>query len=127
MLNAEDAQTLETLGIAGMVISNHGGRTLDGVITSLDALPLIRQAVSPGFPIILDSGIRSGSDIFKALALGADAVMIGRLQIYALSVAGAIGVGHMIKLLRQELERCMALCGCSSLSDITPSLLYPQQ
>lgn len=124
VLNPKDARTLEKLGTAGIIVSNHGGRILDGMITSLEALPAIRQAVSPTFPILLDSGIRSGSDIFKALALGANAVMIGRLQVYALSVAGALGVGHMIKLLRQELEMCMALCGCAHLSDVKPSHLY---
>jgi len=81
-------------------------------------LPSIRAAVGDDFPLLLDSGIRSGGDIFKAIALGADAVLIGRLQVYALSVAGALGVAHMLKLLREELELTMAVAGCSSLNDI---------
>lgn len=76
------------------------------------------------FPVLFDSGIRSGSDIFKAIALGADAVLTGRLQLYALSVAGALGVAHMIKLLREELELCMAMSGCANLADIRVTELH---
>ena len=83
----------------------------------------IRAAVGTGLPLLLDGGIRCGTDIFKAIALGADAVLIGRLQMYALSVAGALGVAHMIKLLREELEMCMALAGCATLQDINSSAL----
>jgi len=124
VLHPQDAARLQALGISGLVVSNHGGRTLDGVPASLDVLPDIRLAVGPDYPLILDSGIRSGTDVFKALALGADAVMVGRLQVYALSVAGALGVAHMLKLLRQELELCMAMTGCASLADIGPGLIH---
>jgi len=123
VLRADDAVVLKAAGVAGIVVSNHGGRALDGVPASLSALPAIRAAVGPRFPVLFDSGIRSGSDIFKALALGADAVMIGRLQVHALAVAGALGVAHMLRLLREELELCMALAGCATLADITPDLL----
>lgn len=123
VLHADDARALREAGVAGIVVSNHGGRGLDGAPPSLAALPDIRHAVGPDYPLLLDGGIRSGTDIFKALALGADAVMIGRLQVYALSVAGALGVAHLLKLLREELEMCMALAGCATLSAISPALL----
>jgi isopentenyl diphosphate isomerase/L-lactate dehydrogenase-like FMN-dependent dehydrogenase len=117
----DDARELKARGIAGQIVSNHGGRTLDGAPASLHALPAIRAAVGDEYPLLLDSGIRSGSDIFQAIAHGADAVLIGRLQMYALSVAGALGVAHLLKLLREELEVCMAMTGCASLADIRNS------
>jgi isopentenyl diphosphate isomerase/L-lactate dehydrogenase-like FMN-dependent dehydrogenase len=127
VLHADDARELRARGAAGLVVSNHGGRTLDGALASLSVLPDIRAAVGRDYPLLLDSGIRSGTNIFKALALGADAVLIGRLQVYALSVAGALGVAHMLKLLREELEICMALAGCATLGDIHPSALTTLQ
>lgn len=123
VLHPDDARALQNMGVAGIIVSNHGGRSLDGAPASLDALPAIRVAVGTSFPLLLDSGIRSGSDIFKALALGADAVLIGRLQMYALSVAGALGVAHMIKLLCEELEICMSLAGCATLKEINRGAL----
>jgi isopentenyl diphosphate isomerase/L-lactate dehydrogenase-like FMN-dependent dehydrogenase len=118
VLHPDDARALKAAGVAGVVVSNHGGRGLDGAPASLAVLPAIRAAVGADYPLLLDGGIRSGSDIFKALALGADAVLVGRLQMYALSVAGALGVAHMIQLLREELEVCMALAGCATIGDI---------
>src|SRR5690606_21845659 len=84
VLHPRDAEILSNRGIAGQIVSNHGGRTLDGAPASLHALPAIRAAVGDDYPLLFDSGIRSGSDIFHALARGADAVLIGRLQMYAL-------------------------------------------
>lgn len=124
VLSTEDALSLKKLGAAGIVVSNHGGRTIDGVPASLSVLSDIRSSVGEEFPLLFDSGIRSGNDVFKAIALGADAVLIGRLQLYALSIAGALGVAHMIKLLREELELAMAMAGCKSLVDIKLTRLH---
>lgn len=121
----EDARALKARGVAGLVVSNHGGRSLDGVPASLRALPAVRAAVGADYPLLFDGGIRSGGDAFKALALGANAVLIGRLQVYALAVAGALGVAHLIKLLREELEVCMAMAGCASLAELGPACLCP--
>ncbi|MFY0676001.1 MAG: alpha-hydroxy-acid oxidizing protein [Neptuniibacter sp.] len=124
VLHPDDATELKAMGAAGIIVSNHGGRTLDGAPASLTALPTIRSAVGDEFPVFLDSGIRSGADIFKAIASGADAVLIGRLQVYALSVAGALGVAHMLKLLREELELTMAMAGCSNIDEIKKTELH---
>ncbi|MBO1924645.1 alpha-hydroxy acid oxidase [Thiomicrorhabdus sp. 6S3-12] len=118
VLDPKQAQKLQTMGADALIVSNHGGRALDSAISSLEALPTIRQSVGPEMTLLLDSGIRCGQDIFKALASGADAVLVGRLQAYALGVAGALGVAHLLKLLTEELQLTMALCGCSNLQDI---------
>lgn len=123
VLDTADARRLQGMGVAGLVVSNHGGRSLDGAPASLSRLPAIRAAVGSDYPVLMDSGIRSGRDVFKALALGANAVMVGRLQVYALAVAGALGVAHMLKLLREELEVCMAQAGCATLADIGPQMI----
>ncbi|MBU1440659.1 MAG: alpha-hydroxy-acid oxidizing protein [Gammaproteobacteria bacterium] len=125
VLHAGDAAVLATSGACGLIVSNHGGRTLDGAPSSLQMLPAIRAAVPPRFPLLFDGGVRSGADAFKAIALGADAVMVGRLQVYALSVAGALGVAHMIKLMREELEASMAFAGCATLEEVRADCLTP--
>lgn len=125
VLHPDDAVALRERGVSGLVVSNHGGRTLDGAPASLSVLPAIREAVGDDYPVLFDSGIRSGMDVFKAIALGADAVMIGRLQVYALAVAGALGVAHMLKLLREELEVCMAMSGCGDLQAVRRTTLFP--
>lgn len=124
VLHPDDAARARAMGAAGVVVSNHGGRGLDGAPASLDLLPAVRAAVGPDYPLLFDGGIRSGTDVFKALALGADAVLVGRLQLYALAVAGALGVAHMLRCLREELEVCMAQAGCATLDDIDASCLY---
>lgn len=125
VLHPDDARLLRDAGAAGLVVSNHGGRGLDGAPASLACLAAVRAAVGEAYPLLFDGGIRCGGDIFKALALGADAVAVGRLQLYALHVAGALGVAHMVRLLVEELEVCMALAGCASLADIQASSLMP--
>lgn len=120
----DDAKRLQALGAAGIIVSTHGGRALDGGLASLDALPTIRQVVGPDFTLLLDSGVRSGTDAFKAIALGANAVMIGRPYIYALATAGALGVAHLLRILRDELEITMAQAGCLRTSDIAPHTLF---
>lgn len=125
VLHPEDARALRERGAAGLVVSNHGGRGLDGLPASLDALPAVRAAVGDDLPLLVDGGIRSGLDVFKAIARGADAVLVGRLQVYALAVAGALGVAHMLRLLHEELEAAMAASGCASLADVRRATLLP--
>jgi 4-hydroxymandelate oxidase len=114
----DDAARLVELGIDGLAVSNHGGRALSVAPASLHLLPAIRARVGASVPLLLDGGIRSGSDVFKALAFGADAAMIGRPQLHALAVAGAAGVAHLLRLLRDELEVTMALTACFTLAEI---------
>lgn len=120
----QDAILAAQSGCAGIVVSNHGGRTLDGLAPSIDLLPPIRNAVGDKFSILLDSGIRRGTDIFKAIALGANGVLIGRPVLNGLAVAGALGVAHSLTLLQQELELAMALTGCETINDITLDCIY---
>lgn len=119
-----DARRLIDMGIDGIVVSNHGGRALEAMPASIHCLPGIREAVGSAFPLLMDGGIRSGYDVFKALAMGADAVMIGRLQVYALAVAGSLGVAHLIKLVRDELELAMSLAGCTSIENVNRECLF---
>jgi len=123
LLHTEDVASVLRLGCDGLVVSNHGGRVLDGVPTSLAVLPEIANLVAGKACLLFDSGIRRGQDAFKALALGADAVMIGRPYVWGLSVAGALGVAHVIRLMRDELEMTMALSGAATLADIKLSHL----
>lgn len=124
LMTARDATAAFDHGAAGLVISNHGGRILDGLPATIEVLPAISEAVRHRGPIWIDGGIRRGSDIFKALALGATAVMVGRSVIHALATAGALGVAHGLRTLHQELEMVMALSGCATLSDIGPQHLF---
>lgn len=124
VMDAGDARRSMSLGAAGIVVSNHGGRSLDGLPASIEVLPEVRAAVGDEVPVLLDGGIRRGGDVFKAIALGANAVLIGRPQLYALAVAGALGVAHMLRLLREELEVTMALAGCPAIGEIGPHCLW---
>lgn len=119
----EDARRAIAAGIDGIVVSNHGGRSFDGLRATIDLLPPVADAVAGAVPILMDGGIRRGSDALRALALGASAVMIGRPYVHALAAAGAPGVAHVIRILRAELELAMALAGCCTLADIDRSVL----
>lgn len=121
----EDALRAIDTGADGLVVSNHGGRALDGLPASAEILPVVAEAVQGRVPLICDGGIRRGSDVVKALALGATAVMLGRPQLHALAVGGARGVAHMITILRAELEVAMTLTGCRTLPEITHDVLWP--
>lgn len=118
LLHLEDVEKSLELGCDGLVVSNHGGRVLDTVPSSLSVLPEIVKAASGKACILFDSGIRSGQDAFKALALGADALMIGRPYVWGLASAGALGVAHVVRLMRDELEMTMALSGTRTLAEI---------
>ena len=123
VLHPGDARQAAALGVAGLIVSNHGGRTLDTAPATAHALPRIAEAVQGALPLLVDSGIRRGTDVLKAVALGASAVLVGRPAIYGLAHAGAAGVAHVLRLLRDELETAMALSGCRTLAEATPALL----
>lgn len=123
IMTAEDATLAIEAGADGIMISNHGGRQLDGCLAPIDALPEIAVAVRGRVPIFLDSGIRRGTDILKALALGATAVGVGKPVFFSLAVGGEDMVLRMLQMLKDELEAAMALCGCQSLQDINKHLI----
>jgi isopentenyl diphosphate isomerase/L-lactate dehydrogenase-like FMN-dependent dehydrogenase len=118
VLTAEDAALALEHGAAGVVISNHGGRQLDGAMATADALPEVVEAVGAHATVLVDGGVRRGSDVAIALALGADAVLVGRPVIWGLAVAGEAGTERVLDLLRAELELVLALCGCASPADL---------
>ena len=123
ILIAEDAVLATEAGVDGIVVSNHGGRQLDGVAASLDALPEVVEAVGDRAEVLVDGGVRRGTDVVKALALGAKAVLVGRAALYGLAVDGAAGVERVLTLLREEVELALALCGCASPADVVRSHL----
>ena len=123
ILHADDAARAVAEGIDGVIVSNHGGRQVDGAIASLDALPAVVAAVDGRIPVLLDSGVRGGADVFKALALGARAVLIGRPYVYGLAIAGRAGVREVIENLAADFDLTMGLSGCRSVSEIGPDAL----
>jgi 4-hydroxymandelate oxidase len=123
IMHPDDAIKAVEVGATGIVVSNHGGRVLDSTPATLSVLSSVVAVVNGAIPVLVDGGIRRGTDIVKARALGATAVMIGRPYIHALATAGALGVAHLIRLLREELEIAMALTGCKTLDDINKSTL----
>jgi 4-hydroxymandelate oxidase len=124
VLNPADAVRAAKSGAAGIIVSNHGGRNLDTVPATIEALPAIADKIAGRIPILLDGGIRRGTDVVKALALGARGVLIGRPYLYALAVAGADGVSTAVSMLLTELKMTMALLGRPNLLDIDRSILY---
>lgn len=126
VLSAAEALQAARMGVDGIIVSNHGGRQLDGAISSLEALPAVVEALRaeyPGLPVLIDGGIRRGTDLVKALALGATAGLIGRPQLWGLAVAGEAGVSRVLEIFREEIDRTMALLGAARLADLDHSLL----
>ena len=126
VLHPADARQAVSVGAAGLIVSNHGGRTLDTAPATVTALPRVVQAAGGAVPVLVDGGIRRGTDVLKAMALGASAVLVGRPAVWGLANAGAAGVAHVLRLLRDELEVAMALTGCATLAEATPALLEGQ-
>ena len=123
VLTAEDAALAVEHGAAGVVVSNHGGRQLDRCLATADALPEVADAVEGRAPVLVDGGIRRGVDVAIALALGADAVLVGRPALWGLAAAGEAGARRVLELLRGELELTLALCGCASPGELNRSHL----
>ncbi len=123
VLRGDDALLARERGVDGIVVSNHGGRQVDGAIAALDALVDVRDAVGPEYPLLVDGGIRRGADVVKAIALGADAVLLGRLYAYGLAVGGSAGVEALCRQLLAEVDLTLALCGGTSFRDLDPGLI----
>lgn len=127
VLRADDARRAQALGAAGLIVSNHGGRTLDTVTPTAAALPRIADALGGTLPLLVDGGIRRGTDVLKALALGASAVLVGRSALFAYAAGGPQGLAQAMRRLRDELEIALALCGCARLEEVSRTLLDAQQ
>jgi 4-hydroxymandelate oxidase len=125
VVRGNDARRAVNHGAKAIVVSNHGGRQLDTAPATCEALPHVVEAAGTHCEIYVDGGIRRGSDVLKAIALGARAVLVGRAILWGLCVAGEQGATHTLEILRRELDEAMLLCGCTSLSDIDRSLLHP--
>ncbi|XP_065907551.1 2-Hydroxyacid oxidase 1-like isoform X2 [Dysidea avara] len=123
VLTGEDAKLAVQLGVDGIIVSNHGGRQLDGVLATIDVLGEVVEAVEGRVEIYVDGGVRQGTDVLKALALGAKAVFIGRPVLWGLAYQGQTGVEEVLRIVKEEFKLAMALSGCAKLSDIQPSLL----
>jgi L-lactate dehydrogenase (cytochrome)/(S)-mandelate dehydrogenase len=128
VLHPGEAREAAEHGVDGLIVSNHGGRQLDGAVSSIEALPAIVEAVGGRMPVLLDGGVRRGSHVVKALALGASACLIARPQLWGLAVAGEAGVARVLEILRGEIDRVMGLCGVTKVSEIGADLIHrPKQ
>lgn len=125
VLHPEDAREAARSGVQGLIVSNHGGRNLDSAVATAVALPAIADAVGRSLPLLVDGGIQRGTDVLKALALGASAVLIGRPVLHGLAAAGAAGAAHVLRLLRDELCIAMAQCGVRTPAQATRELIAP--
>ena len=123
ILDADDAREAVASGADGIVVSNHGGRQLDGVLSSARALPAIADAIGGRLPVLTDGGVRSGLDVVRMLALGADYVLLGRAWVYALAARGGTGVAHVLNLIDAEMRVAMALTGCTGIDQISEDVL----
>jgi L-lactate dehydrogenase (cytochrome)/(S)-mandelate dehydrogenase len=124
IMHPDEAREAQMRGIDGLIVSNHGGRQLDGVPATLDVLPLIVEAVDGKVPLLLDGGVRRGSDVVKALALGAKACLIGRPQLWGLAVGGEEGVTRVLDIFRREIDRVMGLLGVTRLDQLGPDIFF---
>jgi isopentenyl diphosphate isomerase/L-lactate dehydrogenase-like FMN-dependent dehydrogenase len=124
VLHPDDARMAIDHGAAGVIVSNHGARQLDTVPATIDALPPIVEAVDGKIEVHIDGGIRRGTDVFKAIALGAKAVAVGRPIIWGLAVNGQDGAKHVLDLLRKDFELTMKLCGCQKIQDISDDMIF---
>jgi L-lactate dehydrogenase (cytochrome) len=124
ILDPKDAKMAAKLGVDAIIVSNHGGRQLDGALSSIRMLPSIVEAVDGKCEVWMDGGIRSGQDILKAKALGATGTMIGRSYIYGLGAMGQAGVTKALEVMQKELDTTMALCGHRDINDVTSDILY---
>lgn len=126
VLHPDDAEQAVKAGADAIIVSNHGGRALDGVAATIDCLPRVADRVAGRIPVLMDGGIRRGSDVLKAIGRGANAVLIGRPYLYGLAVNGSDGVQHIVQILRNEFEGAMALTGRTSIAQIDRSVLWPE-
>ncbi len=124
VVSSIEAREALSHGVDGLIVSNHGGRQLDGGVASFDALPGIVEATDWRIPVLIDGGVRRGADVVKALAVGARACLIGRPQLWGLAVAGEAGVAHVLQIFRNEIDRVMGLAGLQRIADIGPDLLF---
>jgi isopentenyl diphosphate isomerase/L-lactate dehydrogenase-like FMN-dependent dehydrogenase len=124
VLRPDDARRAVAAGVHGIVVSNHGGRRLDGVPATITMLPHVVRAVDGKADVFLDSGVRRGTDVLKALAYGARAVLIGRAYAWALAAEGEAGVRKVLELLRDELQSAMMACGCADVSQVRRELIW---
>ncbi len=123
VLRADDAERALAAGVDGLVLSNHGGRQLDGAISGIDALPEVARATGGRLPLLVDGGVRRGADVAKAVALGAEGVLLGRAPVYGLAAGGEAGVAHALAILADEFDRTLALTGCAGVADLSPDLI----
>jgi 4-hydroxymandelate oxidase len=123
IVRGDDARRALKAGVDGIIVSNHGGRQLDGCVATLAALPEVVRAVRKRIPVLVDGGVRGGSDVLKALALGANAVMLGRPLLWGLAVGGEAGACRVFDIIQGEIDRALALCGCRSVADVKPDLV----
>lgn len=123
VMHPQDAELAAATGMDALIVSNHGGRQLDGAIAPLQALPDVVRSVAKTFPVLIDGGFRRGTDVLKAIALGAKLVFMGRPQLYGAAVAGTEGIAKVVDILRTEIDRDLALLGCKDLSEVTADLI----
>jgi 4-hydroxymandelate oxidase len=127
ILNPDDAEQAVKAGVSGIIVSNHGARNLDTVPATIEVLPYITQRVNQRIPVLVDGGVRRGTDIVKAIALGANAVLVGRPICYGLACGGAEGVAKVLEILQKELQMAMALAGTASIARIDQSFIWKEK